>query len=62
MKERMGEYGYRAKITGGSEKENLVFGQDGFELLQDILEDAGELKERTPYAELVNTEFAKNAS
>ena len=43
-------------------KENLVFGQDGFELLQDILEDAGELKERTPYAELVNTEFAKNVS
>ena len=43
-------------------KENLVFGQDGFELLQDILEDAGELKERTPYAELVNTKFAKNAS
>ena len=43
-------------------KENLVFGQEGFELLQDILEDAGELKERTPYEELVNTEFAKNAS
>ena len=43
-------------------KENLVFGQDGFELLQDILEDAGELKERTPYAELVNTEFVQNAS
>ena len=43
-------------------KENLVFGQEGFELLQNILEDAGELKERTSYAELVNTEFAKNAS
>ena len=43
-------------------KENLVFGQEGFELLQDILEDAGELKERTPYAELVNTEFTQNAS
>ena len=43
-------------------KENLVFGQDGFELLQDILEDAGELKERTPYAELLNIEFAQNAS
>jgi len=43
-------------------KENLVFGQDGFELLQDILKDAGELKERTPYAELVNTKFAQNAS
>ena len=38
-------------------KENLVFGQDGFELLQDILEDAGELKERTPYAELAETPF-----
>ena len=43
-------------------KKNLVFGQEGFELLQDILEDAGELKERTPYEELVNTEFAQNAS
>ena len=43
-------------------KENRVFGQEGFELLQDILEDAGELKERTSYSELVNTEFAKNAS
>lgn len=43
-------------------KENLVFGQEGLELLQDILEDAGELKERTPYEELVNTEFAQNAS
>ena len=43
-------------------KENLVFEQEGFELLQDILEDAGELKERTPYAELVNTKFAQNAS
>ena len=43
-------------------KENMVFGQEGFELLQDILEDAGELKERTPYEELVNTEFAQNAS
>lgn len=43
-------------------KENLVFGQEGFELLQDILEDAGELKERTPYEELINTEFAQNAS
>ena len=43
-------------------KKNLVFGQEGFELLQDILEDSGELKERTPYEELVNTEFAQNAS
>ena len=43
-------------------KENLIFEKHSFELLQDILEDAGELKERTPYTELVNTEFAQNAS
>ena len=43
-------------------KENLIFEKDSFELLQDILEDAGELNKRTPYAELVNTEFAQNAS
>ena len=42
-------------------KENLVFGQEGFELLQDILEDAGELGERAEYEELVQTEYAKNA-
>ena len=41
---------------------NLVFVQEGLELLQHILEDAGELKERTPYEEMVNTEFAHNAS
>ena len=43
-------------------KENLVFGQDGFELLQDILEDAGELKERVPYENLVTTEYAAKAA
>ena len=43
-------------------KSNLIFEKESFELLEDILEDAGELKERTPYTELVNTEFAQNAS
>ena len=42
-------------------KENLVFGQDGFELLQDILEDAGELTDRTAYENLVQTEYAQKA-
>lgn len=40
-------------------KENLVFEQDGFELLQDILEEAGELTSRAPYEKLVTTEFTK---
>ena len=41
-------------------KENLVFEEESFALLQDILESAGELKERTPYEALVTTEYAKN--
>ena len=41
--------------------ENLIFEKDSFELLQDILEDAGELGERAEYEELVQTEYAKNA-
>lgn len=43
-------------------KENLIFHEESFELLQDILEDAGELKERTEYAALVNTGFAEKAA
>ena len=43
-------------------KDNLVFEKDSFELLQDILESAGELDERTEYTDLVTTEYAKIAS
>ena len=43
-------------------KENLVFEQESFELLLDILESAGELKHRPPYEKLVNTDFAAAAS
>ena len=42
-------------------KENLIFERDSFELLQDILESAGELKSRAPYEKLVTTDFAENA-
>lgn len=42
-------------------KENLVFEKESFELLQDILEEAGELDKRVPYEALVTTEFAKAA-
>ena len=40
---------------------DLIFEKESFELLQDILETAGELKERVPYDELVTTEFAVKA-
>ena len=42
-------------------KENLVFEKASFELLQDILESAGELPSRVDYNQLVTTEFAKAA-
>ncbi len=43
-------------------KEDLIFEEESFELLQDILESAGELEERVPYEELVTTEFAEKAA
>ena len=42
-------------------KDNLIFEKESFELLQDILESAGELNERTVYEDLVITEYAQNA-
>lgn len=41
--------------------DHLVFEKESFELLQDILEEAGELSKRAPYEELVTTEFAEKA-
>ena len=42
-------------------KDSLVFEQTAFELLQDILQEAGELPERVPYDKLVTTDYAKKA-
>lgn len=42
-------------------KENLIFEKDSFTLLQNILEEAGELSQRVPYEDVVNTEFATEA-
>ena len=43
-------------------KDNLIFEEDAFTLLQNILEEAGELPERVPYEALVTTDFAKKAA
>ena len=43
-------------------KSDLIFEKESFELLEDILEDAGELKERVPYEKLVTTEYAEKAA
>jgi len=43
-------------------KDNLVFEEKSFDLLQDILESSGELDERTPYSDLVTTKFAEKVA
>ncbi len=43
-------------------KENLIFEEDSFLLLQDILMEAGELENYVPYEELVTTEYAEAAA
>ncbi|MGN0506514.1 MAG: ABC transporter substrate-binding protein [Lachnospiraceae bacterium] len=43
-------------------KENLIFEEDSFTLLLDILESAGELSKRPPYADLVDNTYAKKAA
>lgn len=42
-------------------KEDPIFEEDSFMLLQNILEEAGELKEKVPYEKLVDNQFAKKA-
>lgn len=43
-------------------KADLIFEEESFDLLQDILESAGELEKRAPYDDLVTTEFAEEAA
>lgn len=43
-------------------KDNLIFEKDSFELLQDILDSAGELKARVAYSDLVITDYAETAA
>ncbi len=42
-------------------KEDTVFEKESFQLLQHILEEAGELKEAAPYEKLVTTDFSNSA-
>ncbi len=41
-------------------KEDLIFSEDAFTLLQDILMEAGELDTPVPYTELITTTFAES--
>lgn len=43
-------------------KADLIFEKESFDLLQNILEESGELENRVPYEDLVNTDFATKAA
>lgn len=43
-------------------KKDLIFEKESFDLLQNILEEAGELPARVPYDDLVTTDFARKAA
>lgn len=43
-------------------KGDTVFEKESFELLENILEEAGELNERVPYEKLVSTQFSEKAA
>lgn len=43
-------------------KEDLIFTEEAFTLLQNILEEAGVLEERVPYEKLVDTSYAEKAA
>ena len=50
---------YRSQDTW---KKDTVFEEESFLLLENILEEAGELPARVPYEDLVTTEFSKKAA
>lgn len=43
-------------------KVDLIFEEESFSLLQNILMQSGQLESQVPYADLVNTDFAKKAA
>lgn len=43
-------------------KGDTIFEEESFDLLQNILEEAGELPARVPYSDLVTTDFARKAA
>ncbi len=48
---------YKAQDTW---KEDPVFSEEGFQLIQDIMEQGGQLTQRVPFTDLVRNEFAES--
>jgi NitT/TauT family transport system substrate-binding protein len=49
-------------LTQSTWKEDTVFSEESFDLLQNIIMEAGQLEEKVPYEELVITDYAKKAA
>jgi NitT/TauT family transport system substrate-binding protein len=49
-------------LTQSTWKEDTVFSEESFDLLQNIIMEAGQLEEQVPYEELVITDYAKKAA
>lgn len=49
---------YKAQDTW---KEDPVFSEEGFTLIQDIMEQGGQLTQRVPFTDLIRTDFAQDA-
>ena len=43
-------------------KTDVIFTEEAYTLLLDILDEAGQLTDRPPYENLVNTEFAQKSA
>ena len=43
-------------------KGDTIFEKSSFDLLQNILEESGELSQKVPYEDLVTTEFSEKAA
>ena len=42
-------------------KKDPIMKQESFDLLQTVMEEAGELDKRAPYDKIINNKFAENA-
>jgi NitT/TauT family transport system substrate-binding protein len=49
-------------LTQSTWKEDTIFSEESFDLLQNIIMEAGQLEEKVPYEELVITDYAKKAA
>ena len=53
--------GFQVRAEEGQKEALQAVEEESFDLLQNILEESGELKARVPYYDLVTTQFSEEA-